>query len=197
MRPIESESSDYPNIQYETYLPPDVQTELEEALKDEDPETEAVHIEVIEDSPESVNPDVKKGSLSEIAEAHDDVFGNEEEDENKEEVKIEQKRSLEEIISAKEKRRRNLRFIGISVFGIIVVLASIVSGVLLGRQGCLEITSLSNPIIQLRNGLQLIGKQHEQYENVFAFYRSETSVVKSLKVCSSERSYEITKFHRE
>jgi hypothetical protein len=126
--------------------------------------------------------------LSELAEAHDDVFGNEEEDENKEEVKIEQKRSLEEIISAKEKRRRNLRFIGISVFGIIVVLASIVSGVLLGRQGCLEITSLSNPIIQLRNGLQLIGKQHEQYENVFAFYRSETSF---------DRSYVITKFYRE
>ena len=140
--------------------------------------------------------------MSELAEAHNDVFGDEEEDENKEEVKIEQKRSLEEIISAKEKRRRNLRFIGISVFGIIVVLASIVSGVLLGRQGCLEITSLSNPIIQLRNGLQLIGKQHEQYENVFAFYRSELRAVKKLliflnAVCSSVRSYEITKFRRE
>ena len=128
---------------------------------------------MIEDSLEKSNSDVKinPGSLSELAEAHDDVFGDDEEDENKEEVKIEQKRSLEELISAKEKRRRNLRFIGISVFGIIVVLASIVSGVLLGRQGCIEVTSLTNPIIQLRNGLQLIGKQHESYENVFAFYR--------------------------
>ena len=151
-----------------------MKNELEEALKDDkDPDNQAVQIEVIEDSTENDNPDakVKQGSLSELAEAHDDVFGDEEE------VKIEQKRSLEEIISAKEKRRRNLRFIGISVFGIIVVLASIVSGVLLGRQGCLEITSLSNPIIQLRNGLQLIGKQHEQYENVFAFYRFESYYV--------------------
>jgi hypothetical protein len=119
--------------------------------------------------------------LSELAEAHDDVFGNEEEDENKEEVKIEQKRSLEEIISAKEKRRRNLRFIGISVFGIIVVLASIVSGVLLGRQGCLEITSLSNPIIQLRNGLGTDTTQTKitsyRIEKKFSVCRTDVAVV--------------------
>lgn len=128
---------------------------------------------MVEDAPvETNNPgqnDAPLGSLSELADAHDDVF--DENEEVKDDIKIEQKKSLEEIISAKEKRRRNLRFIGISIFGIIVVLASIVSGVLLGRQGCLEITSMSNPIIQLRNGLQLIGKQHEKYENVFAFYR--------------------------